>query len=219
VQVHLPASEVRASYPARAPDDAIPDVKRWTRAPRYPLPAAILSTAVALVAAGCGGSSNSGTISTAAGATSTVQWASGVCTAFSTWKQSLATITAGLKTNHTSTDLTNASVNVKNAAKGLESTLKTLGKPGTAAAQQAKTELNTLETSLSQTKASVQKTLQTKPSNTTEALADVSTVTAELSKVAQDFSNFVASVEKADPKSELSEAFKQAPSCAPYVKS
>jgi hypothetical protein len=217
--VHLSANEVRASYPARAPDDAIPDVKRLARGKRCALPAAVLATAVVLVAAGCGGSSNGGTTSTASGATSTVQWASGVCTAFSTWKQSLATITAGLKTNHTSTDLTNAEVNIKNAAKGLETTLKTLGKPGTASVQQAKTELNTLETSLSQTKASVQKTLQTKPTNTAEALADVSTVSAELAKVAQDFSTFVASVQKADPKSDLSQAFKQAPACSSYVKS
>jgi exonuclease VII large subunit len=137
--------------------------------------------------------------------------------AFTAWEHSLASIQADLKANHTSEDVSNAGRQVVTAARRLKTTLENLNKPNTASGQQAREQLNTLKTELAQTKATVEKTLHTHPTSSAEALARVSTISQELSKVAQDFTMFFGNLKKLDPKSELTQGFQQAPACSPYV--
>jgi len=188
------------------------------RAGRSFLPAgAILATALILAAAACGGGSN-GTTSTE-GSASPTAWASGVCTAFSSWSAGIQQIKSSLHTSHTSTDLKNAASQVKNEVAKLRSTLLALGKPNTASSQQAKEQVNSFEASLSQSKTTIDNTLATRPANVSQALAEVSTVTGEAAKVTQNFKLFIGNLKKLDPKSELSQAFQNAPACSAYVKS
>src|SRR5262249_46641212 len=161
---------VRATWQLAAADDAILRVR--TR--RSFLPAgAILAAALVLAASACGGSGN-GTTSTESDTVSATAWASGVCTAFSTWNAGIQQIKSSLRTNHTSTDLKNAASQVRDQGAKLRSTLSALGKPNTASSQQAKEQLNKFQSSLAQSKAEVDQTLSTKPANASQALAEVS---------------------------------------------
>ena len=171
-----------------------------------------------LAASACGGSS-SDTTTTEASGTSATAWASGVCTAFSSWNAGIAQIKSSLRTSHTSTDLKNAASQVRDQAAKLQSTLQALGKPNTASGQQAKEQLNSFKASLSQSKATIQKSLSTPPTSASQALAAVSTVSGELAQVTQNFKLFIGNLKKAEPKSDLTKAFQDAPACAAYVKS
>ena len=101
--------------------------------------------AVALLAAGCGGSSDSAS----SDATPTAEWADGLCSAITTWTSSLTTIGDTLKGGNLSKDsLTSAVDEAKSATETFTSDLESLGKPDTEAGQQAKDAVDQLSTEI-----------------------------------------------------------------------
>jgi DNA repair exonuclease SbcCD ATPase subunit len=196
-----------------------------TRSGRGPLLiGAVLTAALVLTAAACGGGRSGGngetTSTAAAGSTPTVQWAGGVCSAFSTWKKSLESIGGSLQSQHSSSDLKHASQQISDATDTLADSLKKLGKPDTAAGAQAQQDLDSLTNTLSQSKDKISKTLApTTQMNAAQALAAISAVSGELAKMAHNLTHAVGNLKQLDPKGELEEAFKKAPACAAYINS
>lgn len=174
-----------------------------------------VAAALVLAATACGG--GKGETSTTTGASATVQWASDMCTAFTTWKNSLKSIHLGA--HPSSSDVQKAGDEVRDATETLTRSLKGLGKPDTATGEAAKKNLDTLQTVMSKDKEKIEETLKTKPPNAAAALAQVSTVTATLAAMVQNLTLAVGNLKKAEPTGELEKAFQQAPACAPYFAS
>jgi membrane-bound lytic murein transglycosylase B len=168
--------------------------------------AALLVALAALAAAGCGGSSSSDT-------TATDTWASGVCTAVSTWKTSLTGIATTVKSGGVSQDsLNSAATQAQDATKTLADSLKKLGKPDTQAGQQAKDAVDQLSSELSKNV----KTIQDAISNASGAagvLTAVSTASSTLVTMGDEVSATLTDLQKLDPKGEIQQAFKQSSSC------
>jgi|SRR6478672_4537631 len=185
--------------------------------------------ALALTASACGGGKNSNSAGAtgstgstgstgATGATvSADQWATGVCSAFTTWKTSLhearATITSGSVTEATLNDAANQA---KDANQKLVQSLQGLGKPSTADGQKAQENLKDLETSLSFSMNKIKDTVHSKPSSMAELAAAVTTVKQAEATMVAALQTAVKNLKKFDPSGELETAFNDAPSCAPY---
>ena len=100
---------------------------------------------VSLIAAGCGGSSDS----TSTDASPTSEWADGLCSAINTWTASISSIGDTIKSGDISKDsLTSAVDDAKSATETLTSDLEGLGKPDTEAGQEAKDSIDKLSTDL-----------------------------------------------------------------------
>ena len=95
-----------------------------------------------VLAAGCGSDDSE--------PSSTADWADGVCTAITTWTDSIKSAADPIKSGDISKgSLQSAADDVKSATDTLESDLKDLGKPDTEAGQQAKDSLDQLSSDLS----------------------------------------------------------------------
>ena len=188
--------------------------KNGTRA----LVAAVVA-GVLLGVSACGG----GGSTTTNGASASVQWAGGVCSAFTAWKKSLEGIKSDLKSGGlsglSSDALKNAANQADDATKTLVQSLKDLGVPETANGTTAKKNLTTLENSLSQGLTSIEDALKSGDSSLTGVAATLSTVTTQLGTMATALSTTVGNLNQLDPGSDLEQAFKQAPSCSAYVSS
>ena len=168
--------------------------------------AALLVALAALAAAGCGGSSSSS-------ATPTDTWASGVCTAVSTWKTSLTDIASTVKSGGVSQDsLNSAATQAKDATSTLADSLKKLGKPDTQAGQQAKDDVDQLSSELSKNVQTIQDAISN-ASGAAGLLTAVSTASATLVTMGNEVSTTLTDLQKLDPKGEIQQAFKQSSSC------
>jgi hypothetical protein len=168
--------------------------------------AALLAT---LAVAGCGGSSSS--------TTPTDTWASGVCTAITTWQNQLKSIESSVKSGNVTKDSINGAVSqAKDATNQLGDSLKKLGKPDTQAGQQAKTDVQNLSNELS----SGVKTIEDAISNASGAagvLSAVSTAAGTLSTMVTQVTTTVANLQTLDPSGELEKAFKSSAACKPLL--
>jgi chromosome segregation ATPase len=174
--------------------------------------------ALALTASACGGAKT--TSSTTTGTSATVQWANGVCSAFSTWKASLESIKSSFKNAQpTKSNLRRVERQVEQATTKLARSLKQLGTPNTAAGQQAKKTLQRLSTQFSKNVNKIQQALKATPSSAANALATLSTVSATLATMAQNLSLAAANLKQANVKGEVQQAFKQAPACKAFFAS
>jgi hypothetical protein len=187
------------------------------RAGSYALGAAALA-ALAFAAAGCGGGGATTTSSAATGSSATVQWAGGVCSAFSTWKTSLENIKSDFKGSQpTKANLTRVERQVEQATTTLTRSLQKLGTPNTAAGEQAKKTLDQLSTQLSKNVNKIQEALKPNPSSAANALATLSTVSATLATMAHNLSLAAANLKQANVKGEVQQAFQQAPACKAFL--
>jgi methyl-accepting chemotaxis protein len=165
----------------------------------------LLVAFAALAAAGCGGSSSS--------TTPTDTWASGVCTAVSTWKTSLTNIATSVKSGGVSQDsLNTAATQAKDATNTLADSLKKLGKPDTQAGQQAKDDVNQLSSQLSKNVQTIQDAISN-ASGAAGVLTAVSTASSTLVTMGNEVSTTIGDLQKLDPKGEIQRAFKQSSSC------
>ena len=172
--------------------------------------------ALVLAAAACGGGGNATTTATtAAEGSSTVQWADGVCSAFTTWKTSLQSI--NLKAHPSESTLKDAGDQVEEATQTLTKSLKSLGPPKTASGHAAKAGIDSLATVLSTDMDKIQETLKTKPPTAAAALSQISTVTATLATMVHNLSLALGHVKQFDPSGELEKAFHQAKSCRQFI--
>jgi hypothetical protein len=180
-------------------------------------------TALALTASACGGGGG-GQTTTAASATgtqSTVQWVGGVCSAFSAWQASLASITKSFKSGQPSkAALQTAGSDLGDATNQLTDSLKQLKTPGTVAGQSAKNEIAALQNQLQKNINKIQQAVKpTADSSAASSLAALSTVSGVLASMANNFEMVVASLKQHDAKGELQRAFQQAPACSKYFSS
>jgi ABC-type transporter Mla subunit MlaD len=168
--------------------------------------AALLVAVAALAAAGCGGSSSSSP-------TPTDAWASGVCTAISTWKTSLTSIESTVKSGGVTKDSLNAGVTqATDATKTLADSLKKLGKPDTPSGQQAKDDVDQLSTELSKNAQTIKDAI-TNASGAAGLVTAIATASSTLVTMGNEVSTTIADLQKLDPKGEIEQAFKQSSSC------
>jgi hypothetical protein len=163
---------------------------------------------LALGASACGGSSQP---------SATEQWAGSVCSAFTTWKTSLENIKSNLTGGiPSSSDLKHAGQQAEDATTTLARSLKKLGAPKTTGGEAAKSNLETLETNLSDSMSTIKTTLNSNPSSVADVATAISTVSGEVAKMAGDLNTAVGNLKQFDPSGELEKGFKSAPACSAY---
>ena len=162
------------------------------------------AVAAVLVAAGCGSSSTT---------TATDTWATGVCTAITTWQSQLTSIENTVKSGAVTKDSINSAVTqAKDATDELAKSLKKLGKPDTQVGQQAQDQIDTLTTQL-QTDVDTIKSAAEGVSGVGGVTAAVTTATTTVSKMKTQINATITSLKQLDAKGALATAFQQSSSC------
>jgi hypothetical protein len=176
----------------------------------------VLLLAVGLAAlvllSGCGSKSNSST-------SATVDWASNLCTAITTWKTSVDSAVNSVSSSNVSrSSLQKAADQVESATETFVDSLKKLGKQQTTAGAQAKTALDRLSTEIS----SERDKIVTAISGITSVrgiIAAAPTVLGSLKTMRTDVATSYKQLQTLDASGELSKAFKQADACTTLTKS
>ena len=170
----------------------------------------VLAAAVAvaaLLAAGCGSSSDS------SDASPTSEWADGLCSAISTWKSSVASIGDTVTEGGLSKDsLTSAVDDARSSTETFISDLEGLGRPDTEAGQQAKDSIDQLAADLRTEVATVEEALDG-ASGVAGILAAVPTISSALGAMGTDVTSTLSELESLDAKSEIESAFEASSSC------
>ncbi len=165
----------------------------------------------ALLAAGCGGSSDSGDSST--DASPAAEWADGLCTAISTWTTSISSIGDSITAGGLSKDsLTGAVDDAKSATETFTSDIEGLGKPDTEAGQQAKESVDQLATDLKSEVATIDEALDG-ASGVAGILAAVPVISSALGTMGTEVTSTLSELEGLDAKGELESAFEGSSSC------
>jgi ElaB/YqjD/DUF883 family membrane-anchored ribosome-binding protein len=174
--------------------------------------------ALVLAAVACGGGGESSTTTTTE-ESSAVQWAGGVCSAFTTWKNSVKSIESSVASQPSKSQIQKAGQDFQSATKTLTESLKQLGKPDTAQGQAAKKNLDTLESTLQSNMNKIQDTLNQSSSGAASTLSQISTLSATLATMANNLKLAGGNLKSFAPSGELQQAFHQATACQPYLKS
>ena len=176
---------------------------------RRTLTAALAVLSLAGLAAGCGGSSS------ASEEDPTAAWASGFCSAVTTWTDDLKGVTSQFNdTSNLSQDgLQSAADDVQSATQELVDDLKGLGAPDTDSGEEVRSSIDSLST-----------TLETETSGIQEAVGAVSgiidipgaitSITTSLSAMGTAFSSTLQTIDDADVSGELQAALEDSPECA-----
>lgn len=161
--------------------------------------------AAALLAAGCGSTSNS----TSSSMSPTEKWADGVCSAVTTYTDSLKAVGATLQTGNLTVDSVDAArKSAQGATDTLKSTLQGLGKPPVQASDTTQHAVAQLSSQLKAGVASMQSAVAGSP-----PLAAVSVVANSLANMKTQIKTFFTTVKAEGSESELVTAFQQTPSC------
>ncbi len=165
--------------------------------------------ALALFAAGCGGSDESPS------ASPTDEWADGFCTAITTWTDSIQSTTEQFTdlSAFSQDGLEGAANDVKGATEALADDLKSLGAPDTESGQAVKDSIDELTTTLETEVATIEDTAQG-VSGLTGIPAAVTSITASLAAMGTAFSSTFQALEDADVEGELQTALEDSPACA-----
>jgi CHASE3 domain sensor protein len=161
---------------------------------------AVLVGLVALVAVACGSDKSSQS-------SSTTDWANGVCSAVTTYRQSLTDATDSLKGNVSQAGFQDLAKQVQKATDSFVKKIKSLGKPDTDAGKQAKATLDTLGIQLNSNLDTV------KAVDGTSLVQGLSTVTSALATTQTQMKSAFDQLQDLDAQGELSDAFKQASAC------
>lgn len=161
-----------------------------------------------VVAAGCGGSSSSSS------SPSPKDWANGLCSAISTWSQSVQKSGQALQSGKVTKDnLTATTGDIKSATHQLAEDLKGLGKPNTDAGQEAKDAIDKLSQQIDGDVEEMQKAADKAGSTASGAVAAASSIASTLSKMGTQIGTAASQLQSADAKGELEQGFKDAPAC------
>ncbi len=165
----------------------------------------MLLSALALVAAGCGGGDSDKKANEA--------YASGVCTAIGSWEsevQSLTTVPTG--------GITKASIDAKlgqfeTATNKLISQIKAVPTPNTSEGQAAKKQINQLVTQVRTTSSAVQSAASTLPANPTltQILSELSTLVPQFQTLTSTAKSTLTTIQTAGGS--LADAFKSERAC------
>jgi hypothetical protein len=170
---------------------------------------AAAAVALAVAAAGCGGSSSSSKTTTSS--TSALEsWANSLCSAVTTYKSSLATISAQLKAEDISRPALQVAVlNARTATSQFATTVGHLGSPPTPNATEAKKILTGLQADLKQDANQVKSLSSGNPTLKTAT----STITTALNAAGDQTSQAVDQLRQLDPKETWGQAFDNASAC------
>src|SRR3990172_6105336 len=165
--------------------------------------------ALALLAAGCGGSDESTSASPAD------EWADGFCTAITTWTDSLTSVTEQFSSpsSLSKEGLENAANDVKSSTETLVADLKGLGAPDTESGEAVKSSLDELSTTLEAEVANIESAVEG-ASGLTELPSAISSITTSLSAMGTAFPSPLQAPESADARGELQPALEASPACA-----
>lgn len=165
----------------------------------------------ALLAAGCGDSSDS---SSSTDTSPTTEWADGLCSAITTWTTSITSIVDPIKSGDISEDsLTTAVDDAKSATETLTSDLEGLGTPDTEAGQKAKDTVDKLSTDLKTEVATIESELDG-ASGIAGYIAVAPAIATSLGKMGTDVTSTITTLQGLDAKGELESAFNDASSCS-----
>lgn len=168
---------------------------------------AALVAALALVAAGCGGSDEPET-------SATVAWADDFCGAVSSWTDALKEI-GGRFSDLSSLNrdsLEEAASDARASTEELVDALKGLGAPDTESGDEAKAAVDTLASELETGVSEIEKAVEG-ISGITGIPSAISSLTATLTSMTQALSTALDTLESSDAKNELESAFREAPAC------
>lgn len=170
-----------------------------------------LAVAVVLVA-GCGGGGSSSSSSSP----SPKDWANSLCSAITTWSNSVKTAGESLKSGSLSEgDLKNTTSEIRSATNTFAEDLKGLGKPNTDAGQQAKDAIDKLSTEIKSDVDTLQSAVNDAAgSGTTKgAVTAASSIATSLSTMSTQIASAASTLQQADAKGELEQGFRDAPAC------
>lgn len=169
--------------------------------------------ALALVAAGCGGSDEASSGSSEA--PPAAEWADGFCTAITTWTDSIKTVTEQFTdlSSFSQDGLEEAANDVKSATDTLVDDLKGLGAPDTESGQEVKDSIDELSTTLESQIDEIETTVD-ETSGLTEVPGAITSISTSLSAMSTAFSSTLQTVESADAEGELQTALEDSPACA-----
>ena len=164
-----------------------------------------LALAVVLVA-GCGGGGSSSSSSSP----SPQDWANGLCSAITTWSDSVKTAGESLKGGNLSEgDLKNATKEIKSATNTFADDLKGLGKPNTDAGQQAKDAIDQLSAEVKDDVDELQSAVdKAAGSGAKGAVAAASSIATTLSTMSTQIASAASKLQQADAKGELEQGFR-----------
>jgi uncharacterized protein YoxC len=163
--------------------------------------------ATIMLAAGCGGDGNGG------GTTSPTEWADGLCSATTTWTESLTSSAQSLQGGAlTKESLQGVTDDVKDSTKTYVDDVKGLGKPDTEAGQQAKEELDGLADDLNDGVEKIDMAAD-EASGTSGVLGAISSISSTLQMTGQQVSSSLEQLEQLDSAGELEQGFQEADSC------
>lgn len=183
------------------------------------LAAAALGAVIATAAlAGCGSDGSSSTTTTTA-TTSAEAYASGVCSAASTYKTAVTDATSAVTGGKVSKDtITGAASDLEAATTTFLADVKSLGAPNTTAGAQAKQEIDSLATELGQDVDAIKSALSS-VSGLTDVPAAATTISTTLKSAKTQLSDTVARLKSLDAKGELQQAFKDSSTCSSLTSS
>ena len=169
--------------------------------------------AVLGLAAGCGSSGSSeGTLQTTT-ITPAAAFADGLCSAASTYKDSVKSVTSTLKgSNPTKGDVKSALSDLNTATQKLVSDLKGLEPPSTADGTKARQTVSDLATALRQDLAAIKSAVESISSAAGAPIA-AATVASTIGAAQNEIAAAVAQLQALDPKSQLQQAFQSSGAC------
>ena len=170
------------------------------------------TVALMLSVAACGGGGKN-TTSAAAGGVSAEAWANGVCSSFTTWKNSLEKAKTDFTSQPSESQLRKTGRNIDRATQTLTSSLKELGTPETAQGQAAKQSLDTLATSLGNGMSKIDQDLKSGDG----LMLQVASIGTTLTSMANSFKLAGSNLKSLAPGADLQQAVQQASACKPFV--
>jgi len=179
-----------------------------TRLPVLRIAGAVALATIVATAAACGGSSSSST--TTASTSDLESWANSLCSAVTTYKSSLTTVSAQLKAEDLSRPaLQVAVVNARTATSQFATAVQRLGPPPTPNVTEAKKVLSGLQSDLKQDANQVKSLTSGNPSLKTAG----STITGALNAAGDQTTKAVAELRDLEPKQTWEQAFGSAAAC------
>jgi hypothetical protein len=164
----------------------------------------------AVLAAGCGGGSSSSSSSP-----SPEDWANGLCTAITTWSESVKSAGQSLQSGNLSEgDLKDTTSKIKSATSEFADDLKSLGKPDTDAGQEAKDAIDQLSTEIKDDVSTMQSAVNDASGSGAKGAASAAgSIATSLSTMSTQIASAASKLQQADAKGDLEQGFKDAPAC------
>ena len=159
------------------------------------------------VAASCGGDDEASDDPTAA-------WASGFCSAITSWSDELESISSQFSdaSNLSQEGLQSAADDAKSATDQLVDDLRGLGSPDTDSGDEVRSALDGLSTTLENEAAKIEETARG-VSGITDLPSAITTVSTSFSAMATAFSDTLSTIQDADVEGELQSALEDSPDC------